>query len=416
VNASTQFTRGAEELRRLLTEQTFDLRKLDLAGFCQWVQHHLQRWQDDPVFAQRAKIRQLRQAHPEIRRKERERQRLADTNAGSEQFLRLEWVERELVNTNKAIAGLTQALQQASPEKHAGLLQKRMAFERQRQLLENEHGELLEASPERRRLRQLDNELQQLHSATGLEQSESHLRNLVSERGRRSGHRGERFEDAAAGVAERLIAAELTSSGADDVHVLRGVTFGAAKLEIDLLVVQRPHLADQPVDVLAVVETKRNINDIGLGFRRWQANLAWLTGEVGSYDPQAHRTRRFPTGHFDRQTFHEHAGELLRFAPGSFHRFERESKRKLFLDRLYFITRAGPLWGISSGTLARIAHRLATGPAWETADEVYRRSLMQWAQSLADAIESPDVLRLYAARQQQASQVLLATPPLQDES
>jgi len=74
------------------------------------------------------------------------------------------------------------------------------------------------------------------------------------------------------------------------------------------------------------------------------------------------------------------------------------------------------LWGISSGTLARIAHRLATGPAWETADEAYQRSLMQWAQSLANPIESPDVLRLYAARQQQARQILLAAPPLRDKS
>ena len=52
--------RGIRALRRLLHEQTFDLRSLDLEGFRGWLDRQLVRWREDPVFLQRARIRDLR--------------------------------------------------------------------------------------------------------------------------------------------------------------------------------------------------------------------------------------------------------------------------------------------------------------------------------------------------------------------
>lgn len=410
VNVSTEFTRGAEHVRRLLDDQTSDLRSLDLAGFRQWIERHLDRWRCDPVFAQRTKIRRLREMHPDVRRLEREHHRAAAADAASEHFRRLEQLERELIGANKAIAGLTKALNEAPPEKQENLQRKRSAFKNQRQRLEKEQAELVEASAERRRLLQVDGELHRLRASIGLEQSETCLRELLVERGRRGGRGGESFEASAAAVVERELVPELVSSSADEVHVLRQVTLGAARIEFDLLVVRRGDSGSEPVDVLAVVETKRNINDLGHGFRRWQANLAWLTGDASRYDPQAHRTRRFPTGHFDREALHWHAGEPFRFTRKSFRRFGRETETAAFTNRLYFITRAGPLWGVSSGALARIAHRTATRPEWELADEAHLRLLMQWAQSLAEPVESPDVLRLYLAGHRRADRILLEAP------
>ena len=92
-------------------------------------------------------------------------------------------------------------------------------------------------------------------------------------------------------------------TASSDVRVTgrgRGVTLGAAGTELDQVIVRLPSRAERPVEVLAVVEVKRNLNDLAHGFRRRQDDLAWLTGHTANYDPRRYRTRQFPTGHFDK--------------------------------------------------------------------------------------------------------------------
>src|SRR5262249_34531687 len=145
----------------------------------------------------------------------------------------------------------------------------------------------------------------------------------------------------------------------------RGVTLGAARIELDQLVVRQRNNSTLPVEVLALVEVKRNINDLAHGFHQRQENLAWLTGQGDRYDPKAHRTRSFPTGHFDRNVFHEEAGTYCLLGPGSFRLFGREQSPGLFRDRLYFICRAGAMWGVSAAVLGRIRFRVATDERWQ---------------------------------------------------
>jgi hypothetical protein len=71
-------TRGARDLRRLLREQTCDVRTLDLAGFRRWLAGHRAHWQRDAVFVQRARIRDLRRAHPRLRALEEEPRQAVD--------------------------------------------------------------------------------------------------------------------------------------------------------------------------------------------------------------------------------------------------------------------------------------------------------------------------------------------------
>jgi hypothetical protein len=194
VDVSPPVTRGVRALRRLLREDTFDLRGLDLASFRDWLGRHLQRWQNDPVFAQRARIRDLRRAHPHLKTLEREHQQGASAEADTPQAARLRRLEQELADTGKAIAGLSAACARAAPEKLPALREKREGFQARERALREEQAGLTRASPERQALLQLDDELRALRAAVGLEREEARLDELLRQQGRHSGRSGASFE------------------------------------------------------------------------------------------------------------------------------------------------------------------------------------------------------------------------------
>jgi hypothetical protein len=410
VTAPPPVSRGADELRRLLREQTFDLRRLDPAGFRHWLERLLARWQTDPVFTQRTRIRDLRRTHPRLRPLEREHRDAVRADEASAAFPRLHRLGQDLADMGKAIAGLTEALAQAGPEKQPPLREKVAAFQARRQALQDEEARLIQSSPERQALLRVAADLLQLRAAIGLDREEDALEALLRRQGRRSGRAGGSFEELALALTRSVIVPELLADGAGaapGVRVLSGVTLGAARAEFDQMVV-RPAGGGRPVEVLAVVEAKKNINDLAHGFRRRQENLAWLTGATDGYDPALYRTAHFRSGHFDREAVHEHNGDSFPFTRESFRHFRREPATGLVLDRLYFITRAGPLWGVSAAALARIGFRVATDRHWKPDDEAYLDDLRRRCLVLAEPIETPDVLQTYASAPGQGDQVLLA--------
>eukprot|EP01094_Clydonella_sp_ATCC50884_P011888 TRINITY_DN2172_c3_g1_i2.p1 TRINITY_DN2172_c3_g1~~TRINITY_DN2172_c3_g1_i2.p1 ORF type:complete len:440 (+),score=132.02 TRINITY_DN2172_c3_g1_i2:934-2253(+) len=162
-----------------------------------------------------------------------------------------------------------------------------------------------------------------------------------------------------------------------EVHLLTGVTLGVGQGEIDLLVVRvksadvervreamreefengklktnnqkqkqkqkrvkgsggeeeepcDPWAFDKPcvaVEVLAVIEAKRNPDDIGYAFSTKQSMISWLCGDCTGYDPVVYRNKKyFPTGHFDRAAYHVDKVVGLRygFTAHSFRFFHRE--------------------------------------------------------------------------------------------
>lgn len=406
VDATHGVTRGAGGLDRLLREEDHDLRAVGPDGFRPWLDRHLFRWGRDPVFRQRAAIRDLRRAYPDLRRLEADHRRAARANAESPAFARLSALEREAENARRAVAGLTRALDAASPERQPGLAAKLDAFRQAARAAAIEHAALTQASPERQALIAARVALAQLRETIGLDRAEEQLAALLAGRGRRAGRSGESFEDVAADLARRCIAPDVADGG--DVRLLRRVRLGTAGAEFDILVVRVPG-EGRPVEVLAAVEAKRDINGLAHGFRRRGADLAWLTGDTGSYDPAAHCTHRFPTGHFDRPAEHREGGETFRFAPESFKWFRRDPAAGEFWDRLYLVTRWGPLWGLSPPALAKVAARVASDEDWHPDDPASEAALFAWCRSLAGPVESPDVLRLFAADPGRARQVLLVT-------
>jgi hypothetical protein len=416
VDAGAIVTRGVGELRRLLQERTFDLRTLDLADFRRWLDAQLDRWRNDPVFAQRARIRDLRRAHPHLQQLEAEYRRAVSADAATWQGQRLQQVEQEVIDTGKAVAGLSAALQRAGPERLAALRDKLTHFQARHEALRTEEAELIASSPARQHLLRLRAELQQARTAAGLDQEEAHLDVLLTQGGRRAGRSGESFERLALDWARHLILPDF-ASGSDAAGrrlVLTGVTLGAARTEFDQLIVRQSNEEGQAVEVLGVVEVKRNINDLAHGFRQRQHDLAWLTGDASRYDAALCRTSQFPSGHFDRPAVHQHDGQAFLLDRGSFRHFQRDPAADLFLDRLYFIMREGPLWGLSTAALGRVGYRLATDLRWQPDSEVYLGRLLDWCRSLAEPLETPDVLDLYASTPARAEQVLVAgfaSPP-----
>ncbi len=404
-------SRGVRAIRRLLGEQNFDLRCLDVAGFRHWLERQLVRWRRDSVFSQRAQLRDLRRANPQLATLERQLRRAAAADAASPHSARLRRLEQELTATARAIAGLSAAWTEAAPAKRPALAQKREHFQARQQALLQEQADLIQSSPERQTLLQAAEELTRCRAAIGLDREEALLATLLKQQGRRSGHSGGTFEQLARTVTRSHILPELKTGSrrgsADPLRVLQGVTLGAARTEFDLLVVRTPRVGGQAVEVLAVVEAKRNINDLAHGFRQRQENLAWLTGGRDLYDPHRYRTGYFRTGHFDRPVPHDEGDATFLFDRDSFRHFHRDGRSGLYLERLYFVTRAGPLWGVGAAALGRISYRVATDPRWRPEDDVYLDRLLCWCRSLTEPIETPEVLRLYAQTPARARQVLL---------
>jgi hypothetical protein len=413
-SSSPQISRGTRELRRLLL-QGVELRGLEVEGFRDWLTRQLPSWQSDPVFAQRARIRDLRRAHPRLHELERACRHAAAADRASARFARLHSLEEELLRTGKAIAGLSAALAGSAPEKQPGLRHKLAAFQDRQQTLREEQVRLIRASPARQELLRLQVELQHARARLGLGSEEARLAELTRQQGQRSGHSGEAFEQLAVRLTWRYLVPELLGSreaGAiQRLRVLRGVTLGAARTELDQLVIRQPRRPGQPVEVLALIEVKRNLNDLAHGFRLRQENLAWLRGDTEHYEPTQYRARYFRSGHFDREAVHEEDGERFIFARGSFRHFRREPGLGLYLRRLCFITRAGSLTGVSTAALSRIRHRVATDERWQPQSEAWLRELLRWCQSLVEPLETPDVLRLYCSVPGRARQILVVGGP-----
>jgi hypothetical protein len=412
VTSPANITRGIRALRHLLQEETLDLRGLDVADFRRWLDLHLARWHNDQVFMRRARIRNLRRAHPRLRTLEEEHRHAVTADAASGPFSRLRWLDQELIDTAKAVAELTGALSRAGLDRRPALRQKLEGFQAAQQALRDEQEQLIRASPQRQTLLRIHAALERFRAAIGLDREEAHLARLLQEQGRRAGHAGASFARLAGMLAQSHIVPDLLRGGtrggaAERVRVLQQVTFGATRTELDQLIIRQPRRRGQPVEVLAVVEIKRNVNDLAHGFRHRQENLAWLTGDTSHYDPALCRTRSFPSGHFDREAVHQQDGEPFVFAPSSFRRLRRDRATNLFLDRLYFITRTGKLWGVSQATLARIGFRVATDEGWEPDNDEYLRRLLRWCRSLAESVETPDVLQRYTATPKRGRQILL---------
>lgn len=406
---STEVRRGREALRELLETQRFDLRQLDVSGFRAWLERHLEHWRHDPAFVQRARIRDLRRRDPDLLALEAEARLARAADEASPLHPRLGAAEHDLVGAEKAVAGLSYALgREGDASERERLRLKREEFQSRVAAARAEIEELTRASPERRALGEIEERLAHRRAHLGLDREEARLRELQRKKGRSTSRSGTSFEERAVEAVRTEVLPELAPEGSGaGLVVLRGVTLGAARMEIDQLVVRPGASRDSDAEVLALVEAKRNVNDLAHGLWRRLENLAWLAGHAEGYERELYRTGAFPDGLFEGVAVHSRHGERHRFTADSFRRFLPDLATDTLPERLYLVTRPGPLWGIDSAGVARIAHRIATDEAWDPDDSGYLARLLDWSRGHADEEEAPEVLRRYAADPAASRRVLL---------
>ena len=393
-------------LAELLETPSIDLHALDTAAFGSWLAARVVEQRNNAAFQQKCAIRDL------VARHERELSERRDAlDAARVEFdacpqrPEIERLCRRTLKLRKAVSGLAEAVQERRADARK-LARHTDELRTEEQAL----AEQIAACAEKRRLDEAEAALAAFRDAIGLTAEVLRLHALQRQRGRRSDASGKSFEHSAEAAVRACVLPQVHPADECEVVgrspvVLRNVTLGAAGVEIDFLIVidRGEH---EPVDVLAMVEAKRNINDLVGGFAARQTDLTWLTGDAERYDPSRYRTHRFPTGHFDRPTWHEQDGRRFALDRSSFARFVRDAETERFLSRLYFVTRPRPLLGVTSLELARILHWAATDPAFRADDATSLRRFHRHVLSRVDRFQTRDVLEFFA-RRAMAAQIIL---------
>jgi hypothetical protein len=376
-----------------------------LGEFREWLAARIAEQQHSPAFVQQCRVRELVRAHRDALHHHKDtvrRARLA--YEASPQRDRLERLAARLAGLERAVDGLTRAVAegQADPRKLAD-------FRAERDGTRVEFVALSHSLAERVQLDAAEAALDRLREEIGLAAAETELATLRRQRGGRLVKSGRRFEGIAEEAAWKLLVPALLPVPGPVVY-LSGVTLGIARAELDGVFVAVPSQETEAVEVLALVEAKRNINDVGKGFRTRQENLAWLTGERGGYDAEAYRTRTFAAGHFDRPAHHTQGGRTYRFDPTSFRRFERDARTGDFLGGLCFVVEDRPLVGIGTPQLGRLMHRLAADLDFDLHSDATIRRYHAQVRAMSHGLQTRDVLELYASEASYARQIVFVTP------
>lgn len=389
-----------EELRDFLARHRVDLHGLSLGEFRAWLTARLDEAGRRESFRRAVAIRDIRRAH---RRRLRDRERrLAAARAAFESSpaaVEHAAAENEAGDLRSAVAGLTQAVAagRADPQK-LNDFRKRLAAAEAR-LAEAER------SPECRRVARAEASLARLRAEIGLDDAEAERAAADRGRGQTATRSGDTFESAASAAIRQSVLPDLAGR---NPTVLHGVTLGCARGELDQVVVEAPADPDSPVAVRAVVEAKRNVNDLSHGFRLRQENLAWFAGDASGYEPDRYRTAAYPDGHFAGGATHAEGGREFRFTPASFAPFATPDAGPHRLAGLYFVTTERPLLGVSSAELGMLLDRVLSDPLFDPASDAKLRRFRTRALDLVADFQSEDVLALYAAEGAPEGHVLFA--------
>lgn len=281
------------------------------------------------------------------------------------------------------MVGLSEAIPGSNPAKGQALARKLEDFQSRLTLLEQDYAALCHTSPQRRELIRSCQALERLRQQLGLDQQQRLLSELLSGVGRGSGRSGRDFEEAAQKVSQELLLEEVGAN-----VILTGVTLGAAQTEFDQLLVVR---AKDRVEVRAVVEAKRNLNDLARGYQHRVDNLQWL--QSGANSPR-YQNGNYPTGRFE-VAVHQQDGEKFELSRESFQS----------TGRPYLMTRAGTIWGANSAALGRMAYRVSTDVKLKPDQGRGLRKLRDWCQALTSPFETPELLEEY--RNQEPSRILV---------
>ena len=231
-----------------------------------------------------------------------------------------------------------------------------------------------------------------------------------------------------------------------ELFIIKNVKFGTASSkgstgELDSIICTRIPFPDRFVGVkprssfckvLAVVEIKRNPDDIGEAFVSYQKSLAWLGGWTSTYAAEEWKTKTHPSGHFGDKPFMIVRGdEIMAFAVESFSHFRRRDitlncisdleslashptsdcnrpiplvnssntcQYSLFIDDLYFVAKPSSLDGVSSKASSWLLSKISTNEQFdmELQDDDALESLRQGLfEKYPQRLSSIELLKIY---------------------
>ena len=402
---------GCQYLRHYLDSNDFSLARLDRPGLRRWLRQQIEHRGSDPVFVQRCVIRDLQKRHLArlVSLQCQLKQATANFAACPDQET-IGQLEYSIKGCKEAVAGLEQAVSKSTGAKRRSCQQKLAQYRHKLLAMQKEWQQLWEHTPEKRELQQAEAVLADFSKAIGLSDEQQKLETLLRQRGRRHSQSGSDFEQQVLSIVkERVIPWAQNHFGITtefEPEILSRVRLGCARAEFDYLVVISDQQPQMPVQVLAVVEVKRNPNDLVNGFLHRQENLAWFTQTRSGYPAESYRTNIFRHGHFDRPAQHAENGRKYVFTHHSFVRFRQERHHGYFLDGLFFITRSRPLLGMTSSEHSRLLYKISTDVHFDLDNDDYLERLWQWCQQVIADYQSKDVLMLYASQPHWSEQIV----------
>lgn len=397
---------GNNFLKDFLGKNTCDFSTMNLENFVVWLKKQVAQKSTDPSFYKRCEIRDLQYLHRSrfyvLWDASKKAQQAWDSCASKEKW---ESVERKIFGSKRAIEGLSLAIQEKSGEKRLDCMAKLEAFQKELGSLEQQREEMLKSLQQKHDLDKAESELFAFKQEIGLDKKEKELEEILHAQGQNTSQAGSHFENIARDAIEKyifpIVSENLPCEQKASLKLLSNVTLGCARAEIDYLVV----LPSSPFTiVLAIVEVKRNINDLAWGFQVRQENLAWFTGDTARYDPQLYRTHIFQEGHFDKSVCHEEQGEKFFFCMDSFSLFQRE--KSCFLDRLFFITDARTLTGMLSSEYRKFLYHISTDMNFDMENPEYLEKLFAWTKTIVSPFQTKHALELYASQEKWARQII----------
>lgn len=361
----------------------------------------------DKEFVAKCEVRDMRRQHKgELEKVDRRFSLARNAYMESDVCARLEALDQSVRGGRQAVQSMRKFVESEVEDSDDEVIKKKR--ENCKLLLPDKICQLAKDEATRRQVRESSEEYRALESATtdreevyvklGLRGREKLCQQLSSGEGRGRNERGRSFENAAYSTLTELLKPKIVDKyllntrtltcDDDEIFCLRNIKFGMASVkggtaEFDSLVCRsvkgdRESLSGAGgswnsnmkngrvyVEVLAVVEVKRNPDDLGEAFSCYQPSLRWLCGLEEEYDPGDYRTKAYPRGHFDVDFYHTISGgngekaRTLVFNRASFKylrdmRVELSGKDggSLFPSSLYFITRHSNLDCMSSKAMA----------------------------------------------------------------
>lgn len=384
---------GHDFLTNYLQKNSFCFHNLTIESFRSFLKEILAREKNNHIFQQRAKIRDIKKNNWQQYNSLQKELLVAEQN-----FLEhpnkplLQEIENGIDSSQKAISGLSDFLEKnPTDEKRRAKLED---FQAKLKDLQQQQDELIAKTPEKVQFEKAKQELSDLETALGLPEEEEKLAAIQKKIGQNRSFSGSQFEDVSLPIVQENVCPILCKRydlQPADVTILSNVTLECARAEIDYLVVQQ--VPQKPVKVLAIVEVKKNINDIAAGFELRQENIHWFTNNSDKYDEQLYRTKVFKDGHFNCAVTHsEHGSEFL-FDHTSFAHFKSDGEH--FLRDLFFITYQKNLTGLRASEKSILCHKISTDVFFDIDDDEYIIKLFSWCLERFSSLQTKQVLELY---------------------